>query len=50
MANMKKQTATNVGKDEGRGAYLLLVRIKISTVTMQISMEFPQETKNRTTI
>jgi hypothetical protein len=46
------QKTTNIGKDVicvlGENPYTLYVRI--NAVTMEISMEVPQETKNRTAI
>jgi hypothetical protein len=47
-----KKTATNAGEDGcwGRHLYILLVGMRISAVTMEISMEVPQKTKPRMTI
>jgi hypothetical protein len=43
--------ATNAGKDvRNRNPYTLLVRLQISTTTMESSMEIPQKTKDRTAI
>jgi hypothetical protein len=52
IAMIKKPT--NAGKDGGsmgrRKHFALLVVIKISVATLEVSVEIPQKTKNRTTI
>lgn len=37
----------NVGQDIRRNLYILLVEMLISSATMEISIEVPQQTKNK---
>jgi hypothetical protein len=44
-----QQITTNAGEDaDERNTYALLVGKQISAISMEINMEVPQETKNRT--